>query len=354
MQVLIRVDSSIKIGTGHVMRCLTLANQLKSKGLQVLFVCRELEGNIIDYIQLQGFSVHSIPNKTKLEKAYWLEDVNQIIQIIKSGCLEVKLLIVDHYELDKEWEEKLRPFVKKIMVIDDLANRSHDCDILLDQNYYVNLETRYQSLVPKNCVQLLGPNYALLRDEFLEVVNGPRERTEKIENILVFFGGTDPTGETVKTLEALRKQIKQNVIVSVVVGASNPKRNEVEKLCHQMPNTIFHCQVSNMAELMQNADLAIGAGGSTTWERCFLRLPSITIIVAENQHELTEAISTLGTSINLGISKEVGVLDIENAISNILSNPFQIKDMSINCSKVMDQDQMREYPVLREIEVNCL
>lgn len=359
MQVFIRTDASIQIGSGHVMRCLTLAKQLQQKNVHVKFICRNIEGNLIEFIVQQGFEVCSLPKiNTSLHwdwtKENWKKDAKETIEFIQDEYRVTDLLVVDHYSISSEWEKELRPLVKKIMVIDDLANREHDCDILLDQNYHSNIDIRYQNLVPKNCVQLLGPNYVLLRDEFFKVQHNIRKRKEKIENIIVFFGGTDPTGETIKVLAAINKLNIPEIEINVVVGGANPKSNEIEQICNEMINVTFHNQVNNMAELMQKADLAIGAGGTTTWERCFMNLPSITVIIAENQRELTESLSEKGISLNLGPSTEVGIQDIKNSITSILQEPALLRDMSTSCSQVMDPFIIKKNPVLQEIMEVCL
>jgi len=172
----------------------------------------------------------------------WKQDALETITIIKALNIEVDLVIVDHYGLDSHWESELRHYTRHLMVIDDLADRPHDCDLLLDQNYYLDMKERYKRLVPDHCVQMLGPDYVLLRDEFLQAANEPRERTGEIRNILVFFGGTDPTEETIKALEAIKELDISEIEINVVVGASNPKCHEIKLMCEGMLNTSFHCQ----------------------------------------------------------------------------------------------------------------
>lgn len=357
MNIVIRTDASIEIGTGHVMRCLTLAKQLKRHGVEVTFICRKFEGNSISYLRSQGMRVTSLPStEKKVHDVQWTGDnweldARETMAIIKEMNNAIDLIIVDHYGLDSRWESLLRRSTIHIMVIDDLADRLHDCDLILDQNYYLNMNERYTGLVPDHCLQMLGPDYVLLRDEFLQIAHESRERTEEINNILVFFGGTDPTGETIKALEAI-KELNISKI-NVVVGTSNPKRLEIEKICDEMPNTNFYCQVNNMAKLMREADLAIGAGGSTTWERCYLGLPSITLVVAENQCELTRGASLLGISINLGWSNEIGVKQLVNSLTNVLNDPLQIQNMSSRCFRVMDHNTIGNYPVLTKILEIC-
>ena len=183
MLVVIRADASTSIGSGHVMRCLTLAHRLKKeKNAKVVFVMRVLPGNLIDVVEKQGFEVLKLPpaNQKYSLSGYglWLTvpmevDAQQTIEILQHylqdhGCNAVDRLIVDSYALDEQWEQVLWPYCNEIMVIDDLANRRHDCDILLDQNFYLNKDVRYAGLVPEHCKMLLGPEHALLREEFYE------------------------------------------------------------------------------------------------------------------------------------------------------------------------------------------
>jgi UDP-2,4-diacetamido-2,4,6-trideoxy-beta-L-altropyranose hydrolase len=368
MNILIRTDASQQIGSGHVMRCLSLANELRKKKARVSFICQELPGNMCDYIEQQGYPVHS----------------NAIL------AAENKLidwLIVDHYSLDAQWEATMRLYVKKIMVIDDMANRKHDCDLLLDQNLYVDMESRYHDLVPQHCKQLLGPKYALLRPEFLSACQTLRKRDGSIKRILIFMGGSDPTNETAKALEAIKLYCTKSKIVipseaktvipseaktvipseaktvipsearnlsgtqispvgrndsntsimnvrsilnspdiavDVVVGASNPHKEQIKQLCASLPNSTYYCQVSNMAELMVKADLAIGAGGSTNWERCCLGLPSLVIIIAENQEELTQTLHEQGYLISLGTKEKVSAETIWQNLYDILNEPERV------------------------------
>ncbi|MED4877004.1 UDP-2,4-diacetamido-2,4,6-trideoxy-beta-L-altropyranose hydrolase [Anoxybacillus geothermalis] len=358
MNVVFRVDSSVTIGTGHVMRCLTLAKQLKQKNVNISFICRDLEGNLINFIKDHGFAVYVLPkiriNETdnndtfKWYKENWKQDVRETLNIIKAQIRSIDFFIIDHYGIDEKWESKLKPFTKKLMVIDDLANRKHVCDFLLDQNLYLNYQERYKNLVPPECKQLLGPNYVLLREEFIEASHQSRIRNGEIHNILVFFGGTDPTNETVKALDALAL-LDNNIKVNVVVGSSNKRKDEIQEYCDRYSNFFFHCQVSNMAELMNEADLAIGAGGTTTWERCYLGLPSITIIVADNQIELTDAVSQFGATINLGFSHEVTSEQIFEAVKDLIVHPKKVQLLSERASKLVNHKIVNTYPVVKAI-----
>lgn len=329
------------------MRCLTLAKQLKRQGMEVTFICREFEGNSISYLEREGMKVISLPVISDHLK--WNDDAKETIEALANVGESIDLLIVDHYGIDIRWERNLRPHTKFIMVIDDLADRSHDCDLLLDQNYYLNMGERYGELVPAHCKQMLGPNYVLLRDEFLLGIEKPRERTGEIKNILIFFGGTDPTGETVKTLNAIKDIALPNVKINVVVGQSNPNKLEIEQMCDEFPNAIFHCQINNMAELMNEADLAIGAGGSAIWERCYVGLPSIVLITAKNQQEVSSAADGFGALYNLGEVRLINEEKIQQAIISFMDNPDLCLELIRNSYQLLNKSFILKYPVIQHI-----
>jgi UDP-2,4-diacetamido-2,4,6-trideoxy-beta-L-altropyranose hydrolase len=334
MRVIIRVDSSSEIGTGHVMRCLTLANQLCSRGAVVSFISRDLKGNMGSIIIKSGFDLLLLPNIHEGDGFYgwydknWKIDQEETKTLIKDLNYRIDLLIVDHYGLDHRWEKGFVDITKKLMVIDDLADRAHHCDFLLDQNYCYQYETRYNHLLTKPCTSLLGPQYVLLRPEFREARRLLESRNGVVNKILVFFGGSDPTNETLKAIEAISEINRTDIKVDVVVGESNPNKDQIRAYCEQRSGFSYYCQISHMAELMVNADLAIGAGGSTTWERCYLGLPSLTIITADNQMELTSAVDNYGATKNLGLSSNITVKSLTQDIKNIVHKRDMLMEMS--------------------------
>lgn len=288
MNIIIRADASIKIGSGHVMRCLTMAKKLRHAGCTVQFWMEPLEGNLIDFVVQQGFQ-----NITEAREA--------------------DLYIVDHYSLGPEWERMIQSFTRKLAVIDDLA-REHDCDLLIDQNIVNNYQTRYDGLVPEHCVKLVGPKYLMMRDEFVEGRKNLRKRDEKLERLLVCMGGTDPTNETMKILSALEEFTFLHI--DIVVGNGNPVKKQIEEICIEH-GYHYHCQIDYMAELMRLADFAIGAGGATMWERCYVGLPSSATIVADNQSSTTEFAHKLGVVKNLGWHEQVTVETYERLLQNL-------------------------------------
>jgi len=334
--IFIRTDASIAIGTGHVMRCLTLADELMRKGAEVSFICRKESGNLIGFIEEKGYRVYPLP--ADIDSVADKELTQKILQEQQKAT---DWLIVDHYKIDASWEFYLRKYANKIMVIDDLANRKHDCDLLLDQNFYENFEIRYDELVPYNCRKLLGPKYALLRPEFAETRKNLKQRNCKVNKILISFGGNDPTDETTKSLKAIMSLNRPDIAVDVVVGSSNPHKEKIEQICSAMTNASFYCQINNMAQLMADADLSIGAGGATTWERCCLVLPSIVMTLAENQRELANHLEKEGIVMHLGWHKDVEESDINEAVRKLLYNPEKIKIMSEKSRALVDGEGIK-------------
>ncbi|PEB51542.1 UDP-2,4-diacetamido-2,4,6-trideoxy-beta-L-altropyranose hydrolase [Bacillus pseudomycoides] len=347
MNIFIRVDASIEIGTGHVMRCLTLAKEFKNLGHRVAFISRELDGHMCNFIKTQGYTVYMlskirlVKNNCNTAHAQWLQtsweiDAQQTIEIMRKSTHFVDWLIVDHYALDKKWEKKLKKFTRYIMVIDDLADRLHMCDVLLDQNYYTNINHRYKKLLPKNCIRLLGPKYALLRAEFLKVRKNLRKRTSNLKTVLIFFGGSDPTNETSKVIKALEAIDCKQFLIDIVIGRSNPQKDVIQHLCRKHPNMTFHYNIDYMSRLMNEADLAICAGGSTTWERYCLGLPALLISVAYNQIEICKAVGNLGIDFYIGKSEEIYEKDIINAIEAVKSENFDLEESSKKALEIVD------------------
>lgn len=305
-----RTDASIQIGTGHVMRCLTLADELTRQGHECRFVCREHKGHLGDLISSKGYELILLPapvesgchvesdnseNYASWLGVPWQEDARQTIHSIEP--LKVDWLVVDHYALDAEWEKKLAHAVGSIMVIDDLANRAHVCALLLDQNLGREHED-YEALVPDTCERLIGPGYALLRPEFsaLRDQSLTRRKTPQLKQILVTLGGVDRDNVTGQILTALASSgLPSSTIIDVVMGKTAPHLKKVEALVVDLPFQVtVNVNVSNMAERMCRADLAIGAAGSTSWERCCLGLPSIVIVLADNQKQSSRYLSSFG------------------------------------------------------------
>jgi len=305
LKVVFRVDSSYEIGTGHVMRCLTLAQVLKENGANVKFICRKHKGNLIDKVYLSGFRVYELEIlkeakvDNKLAHSHLLEttqqqDADDCIDILKAE--KIDWLIVDHYALDRQWQNRLRPYYEKLMVIDDLADRQHQCDILLDQTFG-RQQKEYLMRTPKGCQLLLGSQYALLRPDFYKWREFSLKRRAKPEfkNLLVNMGGIDRNNRTGEVLQELQNCVlPRDTSIIILMGNSAPYIEDVRIMADALPyKTEIRINVNNMAEIMANADLAIGAAGSTTWERCCMGLPTIQIMTADNQIQIVKNLDSI-------------------------------------------------------------
>lgn len=349
MNVFIRADASLQMGTGHVMRCMTLARALRQLGITVSFVSREIPGHLCDFVEDEGFAVCRLPYDGAMamampersDYARWLEttpvqDAVETGLAIAAANLPVDWLVVDHYTLDWNWERAMRRFTRNIMVIDDLANRHHDCELLLDQNLYENMKTRYDGRIPPHTVKLLGPEFALLRPDFSELRRHARARKGEIKRILIFFGGCDLSNETSKAIEAVALNRRAEIMADVVIGANNPNREAIEAAAVRLPFVKCHFNVRNMAKLMVEADMCIGAAGGTTWERCCLGLPAMVVTVADNQVAATRCMHEKDVLYFIGEHSRVSVKNIAEAIDLFCGKPDLVRRYSANSMSLLD------------------
>lgn len=339
-KALFRVDASAVIGSGHLMRCLTLAKALQQSGWSVVFACRAHSGNLIQWLRDQGLDVLELTapatNTQATGYAAWLgvteqQDATELIGQLQQP---VDLLVIDHYGLSKTFEQAMTSFYRKLLVIDDLANRPHHCDYLLDQNLYPQLHNRYDLLVNKETTLLLGPSYVLLRPEFATY-----QRTTKADQLrfLVFYGGTDELNLTNLTILALQQLQKTDFHADIVIGLANPHRIELEKLCTKDSRFILYVNTPQMAELMSQATLMIGAGGSTHWERCALALPAVVVTLAENQLASTLCLADTGACVYLGPGQDLTAALLAQQLQQLLDNPEQLQQMSKQAKQLVPQ-----------------
>ena len=292
-----RVDASNQIGYGHFMRCLTIANALKKQSIRSCFICRKETSHLQSKVIEMGHEVFNLP--TKVDQNFdWKKDATFTNSIIDT--LNVSWLIIDHYSIDIKWETELRKNCKNIMVIDDLANRQHDCDIILDHNPGRTDES-YIDLVPKSSTILTGLKYALIRDEFVDLRNESLKLREDyvLKKILISMGGSDPKNFSTKVLKQLSKyDFLSNTKISVILGASSNFLPEVKDELRRMQHeSELYVDVDNMAKILADQDLVIGAVGISAWERCCLGIPSISMVIADNQISGAKAFHLSGASI---------------------------------------------------------
>jgi len=312
--IIFRCDASMSMGSGHVMRCRTLARELKQHAKTAIFICRRQTGDLIHLLDKE-FQVLSLPEQGaslcgclegRQPYSAWLgcsqevDALQSLETIAEAGITEPAWVVVDHYGLDEEWESIIleglisKNGVPKLLIIDDLADRKHYADLILDQNFYGDVaEKRYKDLVPDRCQMLLGPKYALLGREYALLHPLVPTRSE-LRRVLIFFGGVDTNNHTSLAIEALLEAEFSEIAVDVVLGHHSPHAEAVKGLVARRPFTKIHAPLPSLAGLIGRADLAIGAGGSTTWERFCLRCPSITTIIADNQRELSTFLELQG------------------------------------------------------------
>jgi len=345
MRVIFRTDVSAAIGTGHIVRCLALAGALSRRGVAVEFVCREMSGGLTDLVAAEGYRLHLLPpgqndpDQDGPAHAHWLgastaEDADATLHAIHAGP-RPDWLVVDHYALDQRWESAMRAAAGRIAVIDDLADRQHDCDLLIDQN--LGAESKgHNRLVGENCRLLLGPCFSLLRPEFAAARHKRYQEGSRACRLLVSFGGCDSAGLTLRTLAAIRKLRRSDLVVDVVVGQHNPSLPEIEEEAAALSQASIHVQTPHMADLMSRADLMIGAAGSTTWERCCMGLPGIMVAVAENQQPIGAAIGYHRAGWYLGTKEVADESAIGSAIDRLLQRPRLLERISSRASKMTD------------------
>ena len=342
MKALIRTDASLQIGNGHIMRCMSLAKSLQKEGVETVFICRPLQGNLIDFIKAQGLSVLTLPVATSAAEEHaedtmseWQTDAQECIDLLNGQHFE--WLIVDHYGLDARWHQMMRTHCGQIMVMDDLANRPLDADALVDQNPG-RVATDYDDCLKDDVPKFIGPDYALLKPEFANLRDESltRRQSADVKHILVSLGGVDINNVTQSVLQALNHaELPDNTQITVVLGQHAPWKNEVEnELTRMVLPTRLISQTEHMAELMCEADLAIGAAGTSALERCCMGLPSLQLVLADNQSTSANALDLAGAAITISLEE-----DLKDPVSQALKHlmkPNHLMDMQTAASNMVD------------------
>lgn len=343
MRIVFRVDAAAHIGIGHFMRCLTLADALVERGATARFVTRYLGAPLCALLTQRGHEHVAVssparePGPDPVPHASWLgtsqeADARDTLNAIERGA---DWLVVDHYALDARWESGLRGAVRRIMVIDDVADRRHDCDVLLDQNLFPDAEQRYAAQVSRGCVQLLGPRYALLRPEFAALRAQTPARRGEVRRILVSLGGIDAGNQTMKVIRAIDSLRSTDLDVDVVIGAEHSARAAIEQACAERG---FACHVAprDLARLMAAADLAIGASGSTSWERCCIGTPTLLITQAANQVPIAAGLAACGAAVCVGDGHSLDERQIGEGLASLVSDPERIRAISTAARELVD------------------
>ncbi len=329
------------------MRCLTLADALRERGARCTFICRLHSGHLLDMVTQRGHHAVASPNggttthhmQADLVHAAWLgtdwqTDAQQTSEAL--GNDSVDWLVVDHYALDHRWEQALLPHCQNLMVIDDLADRPHECDVLLDQNLGRSAQD-YDGLLKPNTTTFIGPQFALLRPEFAQLRSQSLARRTQphLKHLLITMGGVDKDNVTGQVLQALSAcHLPTDLRITVVMGPHAPWLADVQQLAAQMPRpTQVLAGVNEMAQLMSDSDLCIGAAGGTAWERCCLGLPTLLLVLADNQLPGAQALEKAGAALVVGNAQNASQV-FEKLMKSGAS--VQLKSLALAAAAVSD------------------
>ena len=356
--VLIRCDASLTIGSGHVMRCSTLARALQARGAEVVFACRRQLGDRIAQLA-EEFRVLTLPVCPQPEEgaaegpslsgrdlyAAWVgcseeQDASDCLAALAAASLDPpNWLVVDHYGLSVAWQRLMQDGLDNpaILVIDDLADRHHLSTVLMDANRLgPTAADHYRDLVPETSTTLLGPPYALLDPLYAELQPLLPVRRQ-LSRLLVFFGGVDLANHTAVALEALNHPRLRHLALDLVLGPGAPHRANVEAHMQHRPHTNLHVGLPSLAGLMARADLALGAAGTTSWERACLGLPALVVPVAENQNQGARALEASGVARCLDLQALADPVEaLQGAVLDLLDAPGALQRMSEACLQLGD------------------
>jgi UDP-2,4-diacetamido-2,4,6-trideoxy-beta-L-altropyranose hydrolase len=285
LKIAFRADASPKIGSGHVMRCLALAEALRRAGDETLFIARTMPDRLKSRVQQAGHGLCLIPPAPRTRRldandpphAAWLDadwDTDAAATLAALGPGGWDWLAVDHYGLDARWAALIREKAERIFVIDDVADRPLDADLVLDQNLQPAPQARYlrRLIRPDPAKLMMGPAFALLRSEFAALASRRAPRHRSVETVLIAFGGGDAHGATQRALDELSGPAFKALRLIVVVGGLHPDKARLEALSVHHSNVELFIDIEDVAELMLRSDLAVGAGGGMGYERMCLGL----------------------------------------------------------------------------------
>ena len=325
MKVVFRVDASHAIASGHITRCLALAQSLRKRGADCTFISREVDGHLFASVIGAGFEQLVLAGPLELSARELSHSAGRTpAEEAAQGTIEAlagerpEWLVVDHYGIDESWEKMLRPHVGRILVIDDLANRKHECDVLVDQNFNLLGSEQYSRLVSEETLLLCGPRFAMLQPEFAHQRSASkRERSTGLQ-AFISFGGSDRENLTGLALEAFQLPAFKEIALDVAIGQQNPHREILAEVISKRPNSRTHYAPTSLAPLMAASDFAVGAGGTTTWERFCLDLPSVVVASAENQIPSCESLEGAGRINYVGFWTDVTVATLQTAIETVV------------------------------------
>ena len=286
--IVFRADANVEIGTGHLMRCLTLADKLQFNNLNSLFIISKKSVGFINFIKKRGYTVHVIECS---------HNHSDTVLYFKKTRIKPSWLVIDHYNINIEWETAVKPYVSNILVIDDLANRSHDCDAILNPNLHSDF-TIYDGLISQNCKKFIGPRFSLLGNQYQQFQNLNKNISDDIFHIAIFMGGGDFFNITEHLIDHFFSYFEylkgREIHIDVIIGSQHPNKKSIEDKCKKIPYISLYVDTPNMAQILSKVDLCVGAGGGAALERCCLGIPSIVLTFADNQIRGVEALVNSG------------------------------------------------------------
>lgn len=325
--LLIRADGSSQIGTGHVMRGLALAQAWRRSGGQVVFASAETTPALTARVTQEGFALVALPAPRGS-----LADANQTLE--QARALGAGWVVADGYTFGTAWQQAVHGHEARLLVVDDYGHADHyHARYVLNPNLEADAGT-YRSR-SADARLLLGPKYALLREEFGRAAPRTRVAGSTVPRVLVTLGGSDPENVTAKVVAALHGLAGIETIV--VVGGSNPHLAKLEAAVRGSVAAIhLTTNVRDMPALMAEADLAIAAGGSTVWELCSVGLPMLLLVLAENQTSVASALDRAGAAVNLGHHRQVSAGSLANAVRDLIAQPERLADMGRRARRLVD------------------
>lgn len=337
--VVFRVDASRQIGIGHLVRCLVLADEFERLGHQCTFICRDLPGHQGALVAKHGHRLVLLPFVSEAVdfigiNGYFDRDSEET-RVALAGE-KPDWLVCDHYGIDERWETALRGTVGRILVVDDLANRRHDCDALIDQNLFPDIHERYSDRVEPGTLLLLGPEYALLRNEFAARRANLDRCFDQPPCLFVGFGGADPANATEQVITALLAAFGETPKMVVVAGPANPHFDRLYALCESRHNTQLYRSMEHMADCLVQADLAIGGGGVSALERCSLGVPSLIYAIADNQIIPSETLSGMGAARYLGKIEHLDTDELVTSVGQLAASAQARATLSRSGMKLVD------------------
>lgn len=327
MRIGIRTDASTLIGSGHVSRCACLAAALTSAGHSVTFVCRDLPGDLVDWINSAGFSVR----RFRVDGWDPAEDAALTVQQMGDST---DLFVVDHYQLGIQWETAVRRARARIMAIDDIF-REHTCDVLLDQNYGAHRSSQYRSSIDRGAVGLFGPMFALLHPDYASY-RGRGPRAGRVRRAVAFFGGSDTPDWTTRVVRIFDDPRLSEIELTIVIGANHPNPTALRSRADRRPGTRCVSGLHTLAPIFADADLAIGAGGVTALERMCAGVPSVVIGMSPDQYPICEALQADDMIEYLGKSDDVSEAALTDSIHGLIRDPDRRSKMSVKGMAAVD------------------